>query len=109
MDANAARAAGLDQNTVNIDEGLPSLPSLPSIDETQGAGTFADLLGDVLQNAIDSNVRAEQLQVQALTGGGVELADLVTAISEAELTVNTVVAVRDRVISAYQEIARMPI
>ena len=108
MDANIARAAGVYQNSANIAEGLPSLPSLPSLGEAQGSATFADLLGDVLQTAIDTNVRAEQLQVEALTGG-VELADLVTAISEAELTVNTVVAVRDRVISAYQEIARMPI
>jgi len=31
------------------------------------------------------------------------------AVSEAELTLNTVVAVRDKVLEAYREILRMPI
>ncbi|NBX04163.1 MAG: flagellar hook-basal body complex protein FliE, partial [Alphaproteobacteria bacterium] len=47
--------------------------------------------------------------MEALTGGKVDLTDLVTAVSSAELTLNTVVAVRDKVINAYQEIIRMPI
>jgi flagellar hook-basal body complex protein FliE len=35
--------------------------------------------------------------------------DVVTAVTNAEVALDTVVAVRDRVISAYQEIMRMPI
>ncbi len=35
--------------------------------------------------------------------------DVVQAVSNAELTLQTVVAVRDRVVNAYQEIMRMPI
>jgi flagellar hook-basal body complex protein FliE len=35
--------------------------------------------------------------------------DVVTAVSNAEMTLQTVVAVRDRVLNAYQEIMRMPI
>jgi flagellar hook-basal body complex protein FliE len=34
---------------------------------------------------------------------------VVTAVAEADLTLQTVVAVRDRVIEAYQNIMRMPI
>ena len=39
----------------------------------------------------------------------IKLPDVGEGIAEAELTVQTIVAVRDRVISAYQEILRMPI
>jgi flagellar hook-basal body complex protein FliE len=35
--------------------------------------------------------------------------DVVTAISQTEMAVESVVTVRDRVISAYEEIMRMPI
>ncbi|WP_374625929.1 flagellar hook-basal body complex protein FliE, partial [Devosia sp.] len=35
--------------------------------------------------------------------------DVVTALSQTELAMDTMVAVRDRVISAYEEIMRMPI
>ena len=34
---------------------------------------------------------------------------LVQTIAEAELTMNTVVAIRDKVVEAYQEILRMPV
>ena len=40
--------------------------------------------------------------------GKVDLADLVTAVSNAELSLNTVIAIRDKVIGAYQDIIRMP-
>jgi len=38
-----------------------------------------------------------------------ELVDVVTAVSAAQTSLETVMAVRDQVISAYQEIMRMPI
>ncbi len=41
--------------------------------------------------------------------GNAELIDVVTAISAAEASLETMLAVRDQVIAAYQEIMRMPI
>ena len=41
--------------------------------------------------------------------GTADLNDVVMAVGKAEMTLQTVVAVRDRVIQAYQEIIRMPI
>ena len=38
-----------------------------------------------------------------------DLNEIVTAVNNAEMTLQTVVAVRDKVIQAYQEIMRMPI
>ena len=105
MDANIARAANAYQSKAILAEGIGSLPGL---DEGKKTDSFSDMLGDVLQDAVDTNLKAEKMQLSALTGD-VELTDLVTAIAEAELTLNTVVSVRDRVIAAYQEIIRMPI
>ena len=42
------------------------------------------------------------------TGGG-NLTDVVTALSRAELTLQTATAIRDRVVQAYQDIMKMPI
>ena len=44
----------------------------------------------------------------AVQGQG-SLIDVVTAVSSAEASLETVIAVRDQVIQAYQEIMRMPI
>ena len=41
--------------------------------------------------------------------GKADLTDVVTAVTNAEMTLQTVTAVRDKVVSAYQEILRMPI
>ena len=50
----------------------------------------------------------EAKAVEALTGQA-SLQDVVEAVTEAELSLQKMTAVRDRVISAYQEIMRMPI
>ena len=44
-----------------------------------------------------------------MASGKANVIDVVTAVAETEVAVETMVAVRDRVISAYEEIMRMPI
>ncbi|MEK6745735.1 MAG: flagellar hook-basal body complex protein FliE [Pseudomonadota bacterium] len=75
-------------------------------DETNKS-SFSNMLKDGLQNAIDTQYKTEGVKMEALTGK-VDLSDLVTAITNAELSLNTVIAVRDKVIGAYQDIIRMP-
>lgn len=72
------------------------------------AGGFAEVLKDVARSAEDGAAAGEAASIQALAGKA-ELADVVIAISNAEVALQTVVAVRDRVVQAYQEIIRMPI
>ncbi|MBI1406819.1 MAG: flagellar hook-basal body complex protein FliE [Caulobacter sp.] len=73
-----------------------------------GGASFGDLLKNVLGDAVQSSKTAES-QMAAHVAGKSELIDVVTAISSAEASLETVMAVRDQVISAYQEIMRMPI
>lgn len=80
----------------------------PGIDARNDVGpSFAELLKDTAQGAIDVGKTGEQQSIAAVTKQA-ELADIITAVSNAEVTLQTVVAVRDRVITAYQEIMRMP-
>ena len=71
-------------------------------------GTFSDLVS----GAVDSIAKTGQVaeaKVADLAAGKADMVDLVTAVAETELAVETLVTVRDRVISAYQDIMRMPI
>ncbi len=70
--------------------------------------SFSDMLGEAAKGAIDAGRQSEQMSALAVAGKA-ELADVVTAVANAEITLQTVVAIRDRVIQAYQEITRMPI
>lgn len=75
---------------------------------TAGDGGFGATLQRAMQSAVDSGHQADQQAMHALTGGG-NLTDVVTALSRAELTLQSATAIRDRVVQAYQDIIRMPI
>jgi flagellar hook-basal body complex protein FliE len=62
----------------------------------------------VVDDAIGSGINSEKASV-ATIGQGADLNHVVTAVAEAEATLQTVVAVRERIIEAYKDILRMPI
>ncbi len=81
-------------------------PGLDARDSAAG-GDFADLVKGAVRDAVKIGEESERLSVAAITGQA-DLSQVVTAVAEAELTLQTVVAVRDKVIDAYREIMRMP-
>lgn len=84
-----------------------SVPGFDKPKDTQ-AGGFADVLRNATEGAIGSLREGEQQTLKAAAGAA-DLTEVVTAVSKAEMTLQTVVTLRDRVIQAYQEILRMPI
>jgi flagellar hook-basal body complex protein FliE len=72
------------------------------------AGGFSALLNRALEGAVNTGQQAETHATEAIAGHG-DLTQVVTAVSRAELALQTTVAVRDRVLSAYQDIIKMPI
>lgn len=71
-------------------------------------GDFGGMLQSALQGVVSDGHAAEAQSVQALAGHG-NILDVVSAVSKAELSLQTTMAVRDRVVQAYQDIMRMPI
>jgi flagellar hook-basal body complex protein FliE len=68
--------------------------------------------GQMLQNALgDLTSKGQQMDAKAMAAanGKGDLVDVVTAVAETEVAVETLVSVRDRMIQAYEEIMRMPI
>jgi len=75
---------------------------------TQGASEFSDIVESVLANVTNSG-NVMEAQAVNLSNGKADVLDLVTAVAETELAVESLVTIRDRVISAYQDILNMPI
>ena len=71
-------------------------------------GSFANLLKSALGGVADAG-RKSDTQAMAMANGKANVVDVVTAVAETEVAVETLVSVRDRVISAYEEIMKMPI
>ena len=69
---------------------------------------FGKLLADQVQGVIDSGRASDKMSLDVLNGKA-NVVDVVTAVSQTQLAMESMVAVRDKVISAYEEIMRMPI
>ncbi len=100
---STAQAAAAYGNAARITEDMPASGASGTVSD------FSKLVTDVLQSGVGSVQKAEQLSTMAAQGGKVNLTELVTAISNAELALNTIVSIRDRAISAYDDIIKMPI
>jgi flagellar hook-basal body complex protein FliE len=70
--------------------------------------SFGDLLKNTVQNAVDAQYKNEKMSTAALTGQA-SLTDVMQAANEAEIALNTVLALRDRMVQAYEQVMRTPI
>ena len=71
-------------------------------------GNFGTVMTQALDQAVQTGHTADDQAMKAISGTG-NLTDVVTALSHAEMTLQTVTAIRDRVVQAYQDIIKMPI
>jgi flagellar hook-basal body complex protein FliE len=85
-----------------------NIDGIAATDAVSPGGDFASMLSQSLGSAINTSQSAEQQAKTAIAGGG-DLTSVVTAVSRAELALQTTVAVRDRVLQAYQDIIKMSI
>jgi flagellar hook-basal body complex protein FliE len=70
--------------------------------------SFGETMQEVAKDAIGTMRQGETMTALAAVGQA-DLTDVVQAVTNAEVTLQTVTTVRDRVLNAYQEILRMPI
>jgi len=73
-----------------------------------GGVNFSDFLSGAVKDSINT-IRSGEKAAQAQVTGGANIVDVVNQVNSAELTLDTVVAVRDKVVQAYQSIMNMPI
>ena len=102
---NAVSAAYSNASRLIQDQGKGSAGGLGQ--GPQGTD-FGKVLADQLQGVMDAGKKSDQLSLD-LVNGKANVVDVVTAVSQTELAMESMVAVRDKVISAYEEIMRMPI
>jgi flagellar hook-basal body complex protein FliE len=76
---------------------------------TNAAQTPKVDFANVLEQASQSGVQADNLASQVATGELPNIQQFTSAAAKAELTVDLVVAIRNRAIDAYQEIMRMSV
>lgn len=107
MVANSMQVSQAYMNALNSVGGGASKPQ-SMVETGADQGGFGDLVSDTVNQIVSTGQKADDKVIQQAVGK-VDVVDVVTAVAETELAVQTLVSVRDRVISAYQDILRMPI
>jgi flagellar hook-basal body complex protein FliE len=98
--ATATRAAE------RLAAGAPSGPIAPA--SSTGLPDFGRVLAEVASQGVASIREAEAASLAGINGKA-SVQQVVEAVMNAERTLQTAIAVRDKVVQAYQEISRMQI
>lgn len=86
---------------------LKGIGGATKAEEGQGSA-FADLLTSGLESAIGTQKKAEALTKDAVMGKA-DINEVILAVQDADVVLSTVTAIRDRIVSAYQDILRMAV
>lgn len=106
MSIDSIRAAQAYLQAVNISPASTS--TTPASTTDAATQTFANLVQHAVSDTQSSIANADNA-ASAVVSGDANLVDVVTSVSAAEVSLETAIAVRNRMIEAYQEIMRMPI
>ena len=100
-----AAAAAAYQTAARMAQATPT-PGIAPADLP--GGNFSDFLSGAVKDSI-TTIRQGEQAATAQVAGKANIVDVVNSVNAAELTLDTVVAVRDKVVAAYQSIMNMPI
>ena len=89
-------------------QSLLNTPPKTAAGQVATGADFSSLIQSAISGVAQSG-KAAEAQAIAAAAGKADIVDVVTAVAESEAALETLVAVRDRVIAAYEEIMRMPI
>ena len=84
-------------------------PASPDSDTSGGASgiSFKDILGSTIQNVSSAQNSAGQTVQRFLAGDGEDLHSTILASQRADLEFQMFLQVRNKIVSAYQEVMRM--
>lgn len=103
----SAAANAYSQAQKLIDRAGKATPDPNPQPQPAGPG-FGELVAQNVQSVVEAGQTSDKLSLD-MVNGKADIVDVVTAIAQTEVAVESMVTVRDRVIQAYEEIMRMPI
>ena len=94
-----------------------SIPQLQSVDASSSLTTatktegldFTTQMGEAIESVNDMQIQADDALSALASGEEVDLHGTMIALQEADIALRTMVSVRDKVISAYEQVMNMSI
>jgi flagellar hook-basal body complex protein FliE len=96
--------------------GIPNLDPVPSIDRAtdrskteHGGAAFSEILGNAIQEVNNLQSRAGEEVQKAMTGEITDIHTAMIAVQKADVSFQMMMQVRNKLVSAYQEIMKMQV
>lgn len=81
---------------------------VPQSEDKVATADFGKLVENSLNSVVETGQKSDKLSMD-MVNGKANVVDVVSAVSQTELAIDSLVTVRDKVISAYEQIMNMPI
>jgi flagellar hook-basal body complex protein FliE len=94
--------------TVSPNAAAAAYARVAADDSVPGSESFGAALSNAIGGAVQAGQQADVQAAQGLNGHG-DLTQIVTSVTQAQMALQTTVALRDRMVQAYQSIMNMPI
>jgi len=85
------------------------IPTAAKPTAASGGKSFADTLQGAMDSVNESHVKADDKLAELATGQTPDIHGTMIALQEADITLRTMVSVRDKVVDAYQQVMNMQI
>jgi flagellar hook-basal body complex protein FliE len=86
---------------------ISALPKLSPISPADTGGSFSDVLSGALHQVNQLNGGAEQQISSLLKGGNSDMSAVMIAVEKADVAFQLMMQVRNKIVSAYQDIEKM--
>jgi flagellar hook-basal body complex protein FliE len=86
---------------------ISPLPKLPSLQPSEGQGGFGAVLSGALQHLNQLSGGAEQQVANLLKGASGDVSTVMIAVEKADAAFQMMMQVRNKIVSAYQDIEKM--
>ncbi|NKB96525.1 flagellar hook-basal body complex protein FliE [Ochrobactrum intermedium] len=107
MSISARNALSRLSETV-VEKGVGSASAPQAVPATPGA-SFGEVLSQMTDSVGQKLEAAEATSIHPGIKGDAPVRDVVSSVMEAEQSLQTAIAIRDKIVQAYLEISRMPI
>ena len=86
---------------------ISALPKLPSLQPADAQGGFGAVLSTALQKVNELDTGADQQIGTLLKGGNADMSTVMIAVEKADVAFQLMMQVRNKIVSAYQDIEKL--
>jgi len=96
-------------NQMRIMASQTQSPTNGSINQIEGASSFGDALSSSLKSVNETQMTAKHMAEAYDRGADIPLADVMLSMQKSSMAYQATLQVRNKVLSAYQDIMKMPV